>query len=63
MAEGPGRMVGGRFLGSADKLSWTDLGTISITPSASTWTELALLRVNYRYLRYVSPVGAYGNVA
>ena len=56
-------MVGGKFQGSADNSSWTDLGTISGTPAASTWTDLALSSVNYRYLRYLAPVNGYGNIA
>ncbi len=57
------RVVGGKFQGSADNSSWTDLGTVSSVPNQSIWTDLALSSVNYRYLRYLSPTNGYGNVA
>ena len=58
-----GRMVGGKFQGSNDLNSWTDLATISSLPSLS-WSELSVSNTTaYRYVRYLSPAGGWGNVA
>jgi len=60
-----GRMVGGKFQGSNTSSSsgFVDLATISGTP-AEAWNELTVTNTNtYRYLRYLSPNGSYGNVA
>ena len=58
-----GRMVGGKFQGSNDLNSWTDLATISSLPSLS-WNELSVSNTTaYRYVRYLSPNGGWGNVA
>jgi uncharacterized protein YjdB len=55
------RMSGGKFQGSDDNSSWTDIHTISGTPVAG-WTEVSV-NANYRYVRYLSPDGGYCNVA
>jgi len=59
------RMVGGIFQGSQDGVSYTNLFTITSTPTDGQWTEAPTLAdpKNYRYLRYLSPSGSYGNVA
>lgn len=50
-------MVGGRFQGSDDGLSWVDLATITSSPFSNKYTELSLGANLYRYLRYVLPAG------
>jgi hypothetical protein len=58
------RMVGGVFQGSNDNWSWTTLHTINSTPSDGTYTTVSLSNPgSYRYVRYLSPVGGYGNIA
>ncbi len=59
------RMVGGQFQGSADGVSYTTLYTISAVPADGQWTSAALSAdpKSYRYLRYLSPNGGWGNVA
>ena len=58
------RMQGGKFQGSNDNSSWTDLGTISGVPSESSWTSYNLTSTTtWRYLRYLSPTGGYGDIA
>ena len=59
------RMAGGKFQGSHDGVTYTDLYTIRILPTDGQWTT-ALLSVDpktFRYLRYLSPDSTYGNVA
>ncbi len=59
------RMQGGQFQGSTDGVNYTTLSTISSVPADGQWTS-ALLTADpktYRYLRYLSPNGGYGNVA
>jgi len=59
------RMVGGRFQGSNDGSAYTDLYTITGLPADGAYTEVPLTvdPKTYRYLRYLSPAGSYGNVA
>ncbi len=58
-----GRMDGGKFQGSNDGSSWTDLYTISGTPSSG-WTSVSVSSATaWRYLRYLGPAGGYCNVA
>jgi len=59
------RMVGGRFQGSHDGVAYTDLGVITAEPPAGQWSELSLSAdpKPYRFLRYLSPDGGYGNVS
>ncbi len=59
------RMVGGRFQGSHDGVSYTDLGVVTAEPLAHQWTEMTLSAdpKPYRFLRYLSPNGGYGNVS
>ncbi len=61
----PDRMVGGRFQGSHDGVTYTDLYTIRTLPANGQWTMalLALDLKNFRYLRYLSMDSTYGNVA
>jgi hypothetical protein len=63
----PSRMVGGKFQGSnaADFGSGVvDLYTISSTPATGVLTTQAIANTNsFRYVRYLSPSGGYGNVA
>lgn len=54
------RMNGGRFQGSDDGVTYTDIYTIPATPPAG-WSAVAA-GGNYRYLRYLSPDGGYCNV-
>ncbi len=63
---GPGRMVGGKFQGSNSSSSsgYVDLHTVTVAPPISGWVEVTISDANaYRYLRYLSPDGAYGNIA
>ncbi len=59
------RMVGGRFQGSHDGLVYTDLAVVTAEPAAHQWTEMALTAdpQPFRFLRYLSPNGGYGNVS
>ena len=58
------RMNGGKFQGSntSSTAGFTDIFTITATP-ATTWVTLDVSTVSYRYLRYLSPTGGFGNVA
>jgi len=58
------RMLGGRFQGSADGVIYTTLATVTSVPVDGQWAETVLYTdpAAYRYLRYVSPNGSYGNV-
>lgn len=63
-----GRMVGGRFeaSNSADFSSGVVvLGTIADVPLDSRYTFMTVdaSQTSYRYFRYVSPTGGYGNIA
>ena len=57
-------MVGGLFQGSNDGANWSTLYTVTSQPAEGQYTS-ALIGGNtaYRYLRYLSPDGGYGNVA
>ena len=59
------RMLGGRFQGSRDGVSYADLYTITSIPADRQWTEAALAAdpKAYRFLRYLSPDGGWGNVS
>ena len=58
------RMVGGKFQGSADGVTYTDLLTITQAPTQGQYTVLPLPGTTaYRFLRYLSPAGGYGNIA
>ncbi|QYR21026.1 hypothetical protein KZ483_25395 [Paenibacillus sp. sptzw28] len=59
------RMAGGKFQGSNEGpgTGFVDLYTIPSTPPVG-WNEVTIADTTaYRYLRYVSPNGGYGNVA
>jgi outer membrane lipoprotein-sorting protein len=57
------RMVGGKFQGSNDAVSYDDLYTITTTP-AMQWNEVTVSNPTaYRFVRYLSPDGGYGNIA
>jgi hypothetical protein len=58
-------MVGGTFQGSNDAGTWTDLAPpIQSTPAEGQYTTLnPVLQNPFRYFRYLSPDGGYGNVA
>ena len=61
----PGRMIGGKFQGSntSSSAGFVDLYTVPIQPTVA-WQEVDILNTTaYRYLRYLSPAGGYGNVA
>jgi hypothetical protein len=61
-----GRMLNGKFQGSnsSDFSGAVDLFTITTTPASSAWTEGTVSNTNgFRYLRYLSPAGGWGNVA
>ena len=55
------RMVGGKFQGSNDNVNYTDVYTISSSPSYE-WNSVDV-NVSYRYMRYLSPASSYCNVA
>lgn len=55
------RMVGGKFQGSDDNINYTDIYTISSSPSYE-WNSVDV-NVSYRYMRYLSPANGYSNVA
>lgn len=58
------RMVGGKFQGSLDGTTYTDLATITQTPTAGQYAVLPISAATaYRYLRYLAPTGGYGNIA
>ena len=59
------RMQGGLFQGSSDGVSYTTLYTIAGVPADGQWTSIPLTTdpKTYRYLRYLSPNGGWGNVA
>ena len=57
-------MVGGVFQGSHDNSTWTTLYTVTAAPSdAYTTAPLTTDPASFRYLRYLAPSGAYGDVA
>ena len=58
------RMVGGRFQGSVDGVTYVDLAAITRTPAANEYATLPVTDpIPYRFLRYLAPSGSYGNVA
>ena len=58
------RMVGGKFQGSLDGISYIDLATITKTPPNGQWSLLPITTaVAYPYLRYFAPAKSYGNIA
>lgn len=56
------RMIGGVFEGSMDDVNYEPLATVSSAP-ASTEHIMVTNPRSYRYLRYRSPSGSYGNIA
>ncbi len=58
------RMQGGKFQGSNDNSGWTDLGSVTAAPPEGSWTTYNLTSTTtWRYLRYLSPTGGYGNIS
>ncbi len=57
------RMVGGVFQGSSDKAAWSTLYTVTAPPVDGMLTEAVISSVPYRYVRYLAPNGAYGNIS
>lgn len=60
------RMLHGVFQGSntSSTSGYVTLATITSIPPAGVWTELPLTAtVSYRYLRYLSPNGGWGNIS
>ena len=58
------RMVGGKFQGSTDGATYTDLYTITQAPARGVYTTVTLSSpAAYRFLRYLSPNNGYGNIA
>ncbi|MFC1504835.1 carbohydrate binding domain-containing protein, partial [Spirochaetota bacterium] len=56
------RMVGGKFQGSVDGASYTDLAVITDTPAAD-WNEITVSdSTAYTYLKYIGPTDSYCNV-
>jgi len=63
---GGARMLGGKFQGSnaGSNSGFVDLHVVTSTPALGNWIEVTISdQTAYRYLRYVSPDGGYGNVA
>lgn len=57
------RMTGGKFQGSNDGSTYTDLYTISTTPAVQ-WNDVTISSSTaYRYVRYLSPNAGYCNIA
>lgn len=59
----PSRMSGGKFQGSNDFSSWTDLYTVTSDTSLDWHTAAVTNTTAWRYLRYLGPAGGYCNVA
>ena len=58
------RMVGGVFSGSNDGVTYTPLHTIATVPASFPNNAVFLSTPKvWRYLKYTSPAGAYGNIA
>jgi len=60
------RMLNGRFEGSNESQTngFTSLATIAATPADSAWTEQTFSNSTaYKFIKYYSPNGSYGNVA
>ncbi len=61
-----GRMVGGIFQGSNSSTfasGVANLYTVTSTPATGSLTTATFSPVTYRYYRYLSPSGSYGNIA
>lgn len=61
-----GRMLNGRFTGSNESATngFVELARIATTPAENAWTEITLSNSTvYRYVKYESPAGGWGNVA
>ncbi|MBX0293213.1 hypothetical protein K3G63_22400 [Hymenobacter sp. HSC-4F20] len=57
------RMVGGQLQGSPDGRQWTTLYTIGTEPPQGQFTEVTFPNTtSYRYVRYLAPYNAYGNI-
>ena len=58
------RMVGGKFQGSQDGVNYTDLVTVTQTPPDGQWSQMPVSNPTaFRFLRYLAPMNAYGNVS
>jgi hypothetical protein len=58
------RMLGGKIQGSPDGVTYTDLYTLNFTPADNIYTNIAIPNpAAYRYVRYLAPDNAYGNIA
>ncbi len=58
------RMIGGQFQGSSDGITYTTLATITQAPPDNQLTTLTFASpASYRFLRYLAPSGAYGNIS
>lgn len=58
------RMLGGKFQGSTDGVTYTTLATITRPPASGRWSAAAIsTTVGYKYLRYLAPLNSYGNIA
>jgi hypothetical protein len=61
---GSQRMVGGKFQGSNNNSTWTDLHTITVQPVETIFTEVLITNTtSYTYYRYQSPAGGFCNVS
>jgi hypothetical protein len=61
-----GRMKGGRFTGSNDSATngFVSLKEITVSPSEGQWSEISFSNSKvYRYIKYESPNGGWGNAA
>jgi hypothetical protein len=59
-------MLGGKFQGSngTNSSGYVDLYTVTTAPGLGAWIEVTISDLTaYRYLRYLSPDGGFGNVA
>jgi autotransporter-associated beta strand protein len=57
------RMNGGKFQGSNDNSTWTDLYTVPSDPGASWQLATVSNTTAWRYLRYLGSAGGYCNIA
>lgn len=57
-------MQGGKFQGSINGVTFSDIFTIQTAPPFGQWVEVTISPTTpYRFLRYLSPDGGYCNVA
>jgi len=57
------RMIGGKFQGSTNASTYTDLYTITTSPPLQ-WNEATISNTTgYRYVRYLTPNNGWGNIA